>query len=217
VLGAIDPATGATLWEVPADLDRRFTPLALPDRILFPGSTYVAYAIADGRELSRTAGVCCTAIASPDGAHVYLRTGVDEAGELLGDGRIGRRFRGEVAAVSGRFVAVLSRPGASTLAVYAHGGARPLWSVTGKDEHDDFSAVGISGDRVLFFRSGDDGVWMHDLATGRDRALLTIHAKIVLSPDRRGSAPANMTTPPVLAPPLLFVHDWTIRAYRVEE
>jgi hypothetical protein len=39
----------------------------------------------------------------------------------------------------------------------------------------------------------------------------------VVGPHRSGIAPAILTSPPVYDPPLLFVYDWTIDAYRVPE
>lgn len=216
-IGAVDLATGAQRWEKRSESSGTFAPLALPDRVVLPEPAYVALALSDGHEISRTEGVCCTALASPDGAHTYIRTGTDEAGELLSDGRIGQRYAGAVEAVSERFVAIGTRRGAAALAVYEHGGTSPVWSATGRGEDDYFSAVALAGERLFFFRAADALVWMHNLATGRDLAIFSVSPKVVIGPDARGAGPAHVSTPPVYDAPLLFVHDWTVRAYRVED
>lgn len=209
-LGAVDLTTGAVVWELKSDADPLFPPLVLPDRVLFLGNTYIAYALDDGRELYRVKGACCSAVASPDGRHVYLRSGVDQTVEVFPDGRLGNPLRGDPAAASARFI-VVKRNG---LAAYAHGGSTPVYSVSAPDP-DYTSAIALQGDALFFFRARDKALWMRDLGSGRERALFEIGSKFVVGPDATGLAPAHLSTPPAFDPPLLFVHDWTIRAYRI--
>ena len=210
-LAAYELATGAQRWRVPAPESRHlFAPIVLGDRVIMPGATYAAYALADGKRLWRQAGVCCGALASPDGAHVYLLETGERTVELSPAGAIIASRTGTPAAVSRDFVALRDAHGVS---VYRHGGAAPILRV---DAPDGLGAVALADEMLFYFDGRDATVWMHDVVRDVRIALHQATSHTVISPDASGTAPPFVSDPPIVVWPNVYVLDWTLHAYRVD-
>jgi len=213
-LSAIEPTTGTILWRVAlADTTySNFPPLVHDHTVVLQGTTYVAIDARDGRTIFRRVGECCTAKASPDGRHLYLRTAVKRSVELDWAGAVVAERPGDVDAVSDRFVALQE---AARFAVYRHGSREPVWQAP-TDAHRFIGAVTLTGDQLFYFDSTDETLWRRDLDDGGARPVKKAHQRLVISTDATGMSPAYLGAPPVWDPPVLFLLDWSIEAIRLE-
>lgn len=210
-LAAYDLASGQRAWLVNApEASHLFRPALLRDRVVVPGTTYAAYALADGAPLWKRAGECCTALVSPDGAHLYLRTALAEGAEVDDRGQTVHAFAGSVEAVADAWVAVKDD---THLRVFRHGGGAPVVAL---EAPGGFGAIALHGDWLFYFDSRDATLWLHELVSGERVKLHQAHARLVVSPDATGTAPAFVGDPPVIAPPLALVLDWAVHAYRID-
>lgn len=210
-LAAYELTSGKRAWLVNApEASHLFRPAILRDRVVLPGTTYAAYALADGAALWKRPGECCTALVSPDGAHLYLRTAIAEAAEVGADGKTRHALAGSVAAVADDWVAVTDD---THLRVFRHGSSAPALEL---DAPGGFGAVALDRDWLFYFDSRDATMWLHDVTSGARVKLHEAHARLVISPDATGTAPAFVGDPPVIAPPLAIVLDWSVHAYRID-
>ena len=217
---AIDLKDGRAVRQFPVDSDGLFSPVFTGNIAIFPGSTYEAYDLQTGQRVFATPGACCTVLVSPDGQHIYVRKEVGVAALLGKDGSMLKTYAGEIRAVTNRFAAVVvqgdPKDPEEKLQVYEHGSAEPYYEVSSTGRDAFYTAVALHDKDLFYFFGKDDYVWHVDLDRKKGSPIIKIGSKFVISPDATGVAPAIITEPPVYDPPLLFINDWTIRAYRVE-
>ena len=126
------------------------------------------------------------------------------------------RYNGTVVAASDRYVAVQVGGTQPTLQVYRHGETSPVWTDSKpRGAGSSVSAVALKDDRVVFFRTDDKHVWMHDLTANTDRSLIELYPDYIVSPDPNASLPAHVRSPAVLDGDELFLHDTKILAYQL--
>lgn len=215
-LGALSPTSGDELWRVDARFEDAVAhPFVVADRVVFRESL-VAFALADGRELWRHDDARCPNAYCPMGVtgngRVYAHGPDAAVVEVAADGSLTSLGRGMVAAVSDRYLVVVDGP---RLVVSAHGDRKPVLTLdAGPGGY--FSAVAATGPYVFYFDGRDATLYRHDVAADRRVAVTRSHSKTVVGTEGVASAGPYIQAPPVYAPPLLFVLDWNVSAYRVD-
>ncbi|MBK9035225.1 MAG: PQQ-binding-like beta-propeller repeat protein [Myxococcales bacterium] len=211
-VAAYDLTTGALRWRTPlVSASYLFAPVVLADRVIVVNQTTTALRLADGATLWTFAGACCSAVASPDGAHVYVRRDDDVDVELDGRGQVVRALAGHAAAATDAWVAVLGPRG---LDVVPHDRAAPIWHAPAAAD-DGLGAIGTAGPWLTYFDGRDDTLWLQDVVGDQRVALRQAHERLVISPDASGTAPAYIGAPAVWAAPRAYVLDWALHAYEV--
>jgi outer membrane protein assembly factor BamB len=212
-LEAYDLASGQRLWQVTAESSHLFAPVIQGDRIILSGPIYSAHRLSDGKLLWKHKGECCTALASPDGKHVYIRAGVKAIADLDPEGLVLRTGTGQVAAVSTDWIAITDPTGVT---VMRHGSSTPTLRLDAPDADHGFTAIALHGDWLFYFDMRDRKLYLHDVVSDQRVAIHEAHEKFVLSPDATGTAPAFVGDPPIIAPPRIYVLDWQLHAYQVD-
>ncbi len=215
-LGALSPTSGKELWRVDARFqDAVADPFVVAGRVVFR-EPLVAFALADGRELWRHDDARCPNVYCPMGVtadgRVYAHGPDAAVAEIVADGTMTALGKGMVAAVSDRYLVVKDD---TRLVVTAHGDRKPVLTLDAGPAGY-FSAVAAAGSYVFYFDGRDATLYRHDVAADRRTAVTRSHEKTVIGTEGVASAGPYIQAPPVYAPPILFVLDWNVSAYRVD-
>ena len=219
-LRAIDPKSGQTRWERTVDVDPSWPPLLLPGRVIFQGAQYMAYDLNDGQKLFQFQGKCCAAFGTHNGKHVYVQSAANTTAELAADGRVVRTLEGVPSAISDAFIALERRDtdtSSQQLSVVPHDDPAPVLVLETTESGEYYSAVTLHEDRLFAFHSKDASVSSWDARTGERQVVLRLSSHFVLSPDATGTASPHLTAAPIYTPPLFFINDWSVRAYRLPQ
>lgn len=218
-LTAIDPASGATAWTArrPRSSSVR-APLVLADRAIADEDGCVAYALADGAELFRVPG-CFGPVASPAGRLFCTRGGALESIAVGPLGETLATYPGRVVAASDRYAVFEDVHGPPDeplgFVVYELDGGAAVLTLRGATRDEYYSAVTLYDGELFYYRSTDQTLWRHDVASDRRQRIRRFSAGFVIAPDGVGEAPAHLSDPPLLASPYLFINSWEIAAYRL--
>jgi hypothetical protein len=165
------------------------------------GSEVVAHSLSDGHELFATSGVCCMGRVSPDGKHLYVRTTLEEMGELTDDGHVAWHRPSEMSIVaSNEYVAVqASAQHGGRIEVYRHGAERPIRVVERSAPSEYLGSLTLSGSDLVYFDAGERALVRVEVVTGKRTRLY----------DLKGS---TMSTPAVVQRPLVLIPSWSLIA-----
>lgn len=202
-----------------ADIDSNayiWAPIVVGTRVIVPGNTTRAFALADGAPVVGVASDCCGVVASPSGRHVFTRA-QSASHELDANLHVARELPGVVLAASDTHYAIErppTTPGASVpVDVYAYGASAPAVVLSPQGDKDYYSAIALDDTTLFYFHAADATFCERDLTTGKVDIIDHISGRLVISPDATGMSPATLSTPPIIARPYLFSENWGVHAY----
>ena len=210
-VAAYDLGTGKRRWRTDAPASYLFAPLVLRDRVIVVNQTYAAVRLTDGAVAWTHAGTCCDAVATPDGAHLYVRQAEGRSAELDARGQVVRELAGEVRAATDAWIAVATAGGLDVEPL-APGG--PRWHKP-VPAGDSVPAVGAAAGWLTYFDADTATLWLAR-PDGADRVAVRVaQSRLVISPDASGTAPAFIGAPLVWTGDRAYVLDWELHAYEV--
>lgn len=170
-LTAFDWTTGAPRWHAQvADNAYQQALLVRGDRLYLANSTNQVISLVDGKQLAAIPGMCCTAVASPDGRHVFLRADTNASLELDPSLQVVQHTTGEVIAASNTYYAVNffeaapgPKPVRQVVRIFAYGQAKPVVTLAPDSE---YSAIELSDHDVFYYRFADHAFLQQALPTG---------------------------------------------------
>lgn len=214
---AFDWTTGAARWRAAGDERTYLAPLrVVGDRVVLSGSKVLVLDLADGKLVAEIPGACCGAIASPDGRHLFVRSGENETLEVGPDFRVLRTIPGVVRSASNRFYVVEATSYQPTsAAVFMYGQAAPLLPLDEKPGGH-YSALAVTDRHAYYFHPSDARLVQRDLGTGQAALVAKIGSHFIVSPDATGTSGPYISTPPIIAGPYLFYEEHGVHAYRID-